>query len=530
MLCEIVFPDFRLTVYVVFILIQLGVISITPPLIMTNGTMLQYFHRYFPGDGSLWNHVKDNAHNLAALGFNAVWLPPAYKGEQGAASSGYNVYDIYDLGEFDQKGSVRTKFGTKAEYRSAVDELHDKGLQVYVDIVLNHMGGADELERVWVKRVDPENRNEFTSEPFEIDAYTKFTFPGRAGKYSQFVWDHTCFTGVDYADDLGETAIFSILNDYGEGWEEVIDTEKGNYDYLMFSDVEFRNEAVREELKRWGAWYLEQIPFDGFRIDAVKHITPAFYNEWLDHMRSIKPDLFAVGEYWAPGELSLMMKYIEATEGRMSLFDASLHHNFYHASIEGKDFDLTTILNDSLVVARRDLAVTVVDNHDTQPLQSLEAPVEIWFKPHAYALILLREGGYPCVFFPDLYGAHYKDKGNDGNEHEIFLEKCPHIDNMLVARKRFAYGQQRDYFDHPNCIGWTREGSGENAGSGCAVLLSNSEDGFKSMEIGKQFAGKVFVNMLNSESGEITINEDGWGEFTVGGGTIAVWVAKETLD
>ncbi|RYY26955.1 MAG: alpha-amylase, partial [Chitinophagaceae bacterium] len=414
------------------------------------------------------------------------------------------------------------------QYRQAVDELHAKGLQVYVDIVLNHMGGADETEKIYVKRVDPENRNNFTSDPFEIEAFTKFTFPGRSGKYSQFVWDHKCFTGVDYAHNLGETAIFSILNEHGEGWEEVIDTEKGNYDYLMFTDIEFRNTAVREELKRWGEWYLSEIPFDGVRIDAVKHITPKFFNEWLDHMRNLKPDLFAVGEYWAPGELPLMLKYIEATEGRMSLFDASLHHNLFAASKAGSSYDLTTILHNSLVSARPDLAVTVVDNHDTQPLQSLEAPVETWFKPHAYALMLLREQGYPCVFFPDLYGAHYTDKGQDGNEHEIFLEKCPHIDELLMARKRFAYGQQREYFDHPNCIGWTREGTPENEDSGCAVLLSNSEEGFKSMEIGKHFAGQQFVNLLNREQAAVTINEEGWAEFTVGAGTVAVWVSEKS--
>jgi alpha-amylase len=497
---------------------------------MINGTLIQYFHWYFPADGSLWNHVRDNAGSLAELGFNAVWLPPAYKGEQGAYSSGYNVYDIYDLGEFDQKNSIRTKFGTKEEYRAAVDQLHEAGLQVYVDIVLNHMGGGDELEKIWVKQVDPENRNRFISEPFEIEAFTKFTFKGRNGKYSDFIWDHRCFTGVDYAHNPQANGIFTILNEYGEGWEEVIDTEKGNYDYLMFSDIEFRNPAVREELKKWGAWYLEQIPFDGVRLDAVKHITPSFYNEWLDHMRSIKPDLFAVGEYWAPGELHLLLKYIEATNGRMSLFDSSLHHNFFKASKMGNGYDLTTILDDSLVRENPALAVTVIDNHDTQPLQSLEAPVETWFKPLAYALILLRAGGYPCVFFPDLYGAHYVDKGEDGNDHEIFLEKCPDIDGLLSARKIYSYGMERDYFDHPNCIGWTREGTDENPGSGCAVVLSNGEEGYKNMEVGKRHAGKTFIEFLGKNQAEIIVNDDGWAKFLVGAGTVAVWVSKDSVN
>jgi alpha-amylase len=493
---------------------------------MINGTMMQYFHWYVPNDGTFWKKVKDDAKHLADIGINAVWLPPAHKGKEGGNASGYDVYDIYDLGEFDQKGSVRTKFGTKREFKAAIKALHDNGIQVYVDIVLNHMGGADEIERIQVRRVDPENRNEFISEAFDIDAFTKFTFPGRQGKYSKFIWDHRCFTGVDYAHDLGETAIFSILNEYGELWEDVIDEEKGNYDYLMFCDIEFRNPAVREELKRYGAWYLKQTGFDGVRLDAVKHIAPQFYVEWLDHMRSIKPDLFAVGEYWAPGDLPLLLKYIEATGGRMSLFDAALHHNFHHASQGGKDFDLTTILNDSLVQVRPDLSVTVVDNHDTQPLQSLEAPVEAWFKPHSYAITLLREQGYPCIFYPDMYGAHYVDKGRDGNDHEIFLDKTDALEELIRLRKEYAYGTQRDYFDHPNCIGWTREGTDENERSGLAVLLSNGEEGFKHMEIGKRHAGKVFVDYLHKRNEEITIDENGWGEFLCPAGSVSVWVEK----
>ena len=491
---------------------------------MKNGTMLQYFHWYIsPGD-NLWQKVAADAGYLASLGIDAVWLPPAYKGTNGEHSSGYDTYDLFDLGEFDQKGSVRTKFGTRDEYIKAIETLHEKGIRMYADIVLNHKGGADEIERITVRRVDPEDRTKFTSGPFEIDAFTKFTFPGRNKKYSEFIWDHRCFTGVDYAHDLGEDGIFSIINEYGEDWEEVIDTEKGNYDYLMFSDIELRNPAVREELKKWGSWLLENTHMDGVRLDAVKHMSPQFYNEWLDHMRSLKNDLFAVGEYWAPGELQLLLRYIEATGRRMSLFDSSLHHNLHQASKSGRDYDLATILNESLVVADPTLAVTVVDNHDTQPLQSLEAPVEKWFKPLAYALILLREGGYPCVFYPDLFGAHYKDKGRDGEEYEIFLDKCDHLEKLLQARSLFAYGTQRDYFDHNNCIGWTREGDDEHP-SGCAVLLCNGDDGFKTMEIGQQHAGKTYINFL-ADSGEVTIGEDGCGTFTVAAGSVAVWVQK----
>lgn len=492
---------------------------------MANETLLQYFHWYSPGDGSLWNNLKNEASQLIEKGITAIWLPPATKGTVGGYSVGYDVYDLYDLGEFDQKGTKRTKYGTKQELIEAVKTARNAGLKIYVDVVVNHLGGADEPEKIFVKRVNPHNRNEFTSDAFEIEAFTKFTYPARHGKYSEFVWDHRCFTGTDYANNLHESGIFTILNEYGEGWEEVLDDEKGNYDYLMYADIEFRNQSVREELKRWGKWYYETSPFDGVRLDAVKHVTPQFYNEWLDYMRKeVKQDLFAVGEYWAPGKLSLLQKYIDITEGRMSLFDAPLHHNFHYASKAGRDYDLTTIFNDSLVAANPLLAVTIVDNHDTQPLQALEAPVESWFKPLAYALILLRKDGYPCIFYPDMYGTSYKDKGNDGNEYEIFLPKIDELEGLLFARRNHAYGIQHDYFDHGNCIGFTREG--DETHNGCAVLLSNGDESYKNMEIGMRYAGKTFVDMLQKSNEEVMINDEGWGEFKCPACNVSVWIEK----
>ena len=83
---------------------------------MQNGTMIQFFHWYTPADGNFWKHVKEEAPRLAKLGINAVWLPPACKAAGGGYSVGYDIYDLYDLGEFDQKGTIRTRYGTKEEY------------------------------------------------------------------------------------------------------------------------------------------------------------------------------------------------------------------------------------------------------------------------------------------------------------------------------------------------------------------------------------------------------------------------------
>src|SRR5690242_21568427 len=70
--------------------------------------------------------------------------------------------------------------------------------------------------------------------------------------------------------------------------------------------------------------------------------------------------------------------------------------------------DALPIFDGTLVRGDPMKAVTFVDNHDSQPCQGLESTVEPWFKLLAYALILLRADGYPCVFYPDYYGAEYE--------------------------------------------------------------------------------------------------------------------------
>ena len=135
---------------------------------MDNYVMIQFFEWYVPNDGKHWNRLKDEAKHLASLGVSGVWIPPPTKGS-GTGSVGYDIYDLYDLGEFDQKGSVRTKYGTKEELKEAIEILHQNGLKVYADVVLNHKAGADETERFKVVEVNPSDRTKIISEPFEID-------------------------------------------------------------------------------------------------------------------------------------------------------------------------------------------------------------------------------------------------------------------------------------------------------------------------------------------------------------------------
>ena len=59
-----------------------------------NGVMMQFFHWYSPGDGTLWNEAAARAKELAAAGFTRGGLPPAHKGTSGARGERYGGWEM----------------------------------------------------------------------------------------------------------------------------------------------------------------------------------------------------------------------------------------------------------------------------------------------------------------------------------------------------------------------------------------------------------------------------------------------------
>ncbi len=474
-----------------------------------NEIMLQGFEWNLPADGKHWKRLSSRALSLRLAGVTSIWLPPAYKGFKGRDEVGYAVYDPYDLGEFNQCGTVRTKYGTVRQYQHTIRMLHRFGIKALSDMVMNHRVGADEAESVKTHVVSPTNRLEIQPETQDSILYTKFTFPGRNGRYSDFQWDSHCFTAVEYDKNDPDHHLFLID---GKSFSQDVDGELGNYDYLLGCDVDVQQPDVKKELIRLGLFTLRKTGVDGFRLDAVKHISASFMEEWLSALRQqTGQELFSVGEYWS-SNLSLLLNYLESVHYSMSLFDVPLHYRFYEASRSDGSFDMGSLLNDTMTKAQPNYAVTFVDNHDTQPGQSLESFVSGWFKAVAYGIILLRGQGIPCVFWGDLYGMPYQQ-----------IEPVRHLPFLMHVCRKYAYGQLYDYFDHHSIVGFTRIGDREHRGSGLAFLCSNQEDGKKRMYVGKRHAGKQFI-ALHGGFPPVRIDNEGYGTFHVSGKNFSLYV------
>ncbi|BFZ55651.1 hypothetical protein PYCC9005_002692 [Savitreella phatthalungensis] len=508
-----------------------------PPPTPANATMLQAFEWYTPGGGKHWSTLSRKVDELAGMGISAMWIPPACKAS-GQEGNGYDIYDLWDLGEFDQKGGRSTKWGPKSDLDELVRKARDANVLLYFDAVLNHKAGADTTQKCKVREVDNDDRNKFVSDVYEIDGWLGFDFPGRGDKYSKMKWGWQHFTGTDWDQRNERKAIFKIQGD-GKTWADDVDGEKGSFDYLMFADIDHAHPEVADDIKKWGAWVSRECHLSGFRFDAVKHFSESFLQEFIDHVQRAhskdhpdvsggedgpSKDLFCVGEFWKDS-LEDMIAYLDKMNRKFSLFDAPLVYNFGEISSTERG-DLRKVFDGSLVQREPVNACTLVTNHDTQNGQALAVPMGDWFKPLAYALILLRGEGYPCVFWGDLVGTAGPDEGKTGAVLEGKL-------GLLVrARQEHAYGQQDDYFSEANALGWVRRGT-HDFPRGLAVVISNAGPATINMDVGALHAGQKWVDILSrhglydNEERAVTIGDDGRADFTCPGVGIAVFVRED---
>lgn len=92
--------------------------------------MLQYFNTEY-------REIMRRIPELAEVGYTSLWLPPPCKGS-GGFSVGYDLWDRFDLGSKNQRGTVRTLYGTEAELLELVALAHRFGIRVYFDNIMNH--------------------------------------------------------------------------------------------------------------------------------------------------------------------------------------------------------------------------------------------------------------------------------------------------------------------------------------------------------------------------------------------------------
>ena len=137
-----------------------------------NALMIQFFEwDSTAGDISWWRHFENEVPRLKELGVTQVWLPPPNKAMR-PKGQGYDAYDLWDLGEFKQKGTIATRWGTKEELIHAIKVAKEHGIDVLIDAVLNHKLGADRREKFRAVQVDDKDRRVNVGPVKEIEGWT----------------------------------------------------------------------------------------------------------------------------------------------------------------------------------------------------------------------------------------------------------------------------------------------------------------------------------------------------------------------
>ena len=258
---------------------------------------------------------------LAEAGYGSLWLPPPTKGS-GGLSVGYDMWDPFDLGQKDQRNTVRTRYGTEADLQNMMQTAHRFGIRVYFDNIMNHRafdipgfnentptGGEDEEEtypgmvpedfhlrktedgfyRKWdntrdwgsawqVQNLGLSDLIDIAHEtpnanhgPNEGDTHPKYSFVRDLNRPEQYDHDkdgNRVYFGwlIDQARaELGSSATDEELRAHAKAY---IVANRGAY-----------VEDVGAYLIRAVRWKMDRTKADGLRLDAVKHVPEEFFGQ-----------------------------------------------------------------------------------------------------------------------------------------------------------------------------------------------------------------------------------------------------------
>jgi alpha-amylase len=443
------------------------------------GVMLQTFYWDCPRadkkEFQWWNYINEKVPQLAKVGFTSLWLPPVHKAANlFGPSMGYDPYDYYDLGEFDQKGTIPTWFGTRVELESLIESAHKNKLSVIADIVINHNSGADAQE------VNP------------ITGQSRWTlFNPKSGKFLRN-WE-------------------SFHPSMYESWDEMT--------FGDMPDLSHRNPYVYAELLKLNRWLVEEVGFDGFRYDFVKGYganTITAIQEY-HYTRAGRPFVpYGVAEFWdsASNTLNWVKEANFSNSNPVDAFDFPLRE-LLKGLCDQYGFSLKNLVyGETILQNQPQSTVTFVENHD---LRDEGRPITN-DKLLAYSYILTHEG-YPCVFWKDYFN------------YDLALRDTPNgIDALVQAHEKYAAGATKVLYLDDNFYIMQRGGYADKPG--LIYVLNNNGDAWQGQWVTTQWANASFQpvawwgrNDQNRPEDQST-GPDGRGQFFASARGFAVYALK----
>ena len=224
--------------------------------------------------------IRQHLDYFTDLGVTALWFTPVLENNSPdhrdfSTYHGYATTDYY---------RVDPRFGTNEEYKRLIDEAHEKGLKVVMDMIFNHCG----FEHPWVSDMPSKdwlnNPEWLTEKKSGRDPMTGFTINEDGSEPAKSTYRQTSYKLTPVLDpyaseiDLGETV---------DGW--FVPT---------MPDLNQRNPHVMKYLIQNSIWWIESVGIDGIRMDTYPYADRAGMAEWMRVLDNEYPHFNTVGETW----------------------------------------------------------------------------------------------------------------------------------------------------------------------------------------------------------------------------------------
>jgi len=308
------------------------------------------------------------------LGVTGIWLTPIHP------SPTYHKYDVVDYYAIDPE------FGTLEDFQELLQEAHNRGIKVIMDLVCNHTSS----QHPWFLSARKGPEGEYRDFYIWAGPDTQTT---RRGPWNQVVWHPA---GPDYY--------------YGLFWSEM-------------PSLNWANPEVRAEFKAVAEFWLAQ-GVDGFRLDAAKHLfehDPSqkpvdWWLEFSEHVRALKPDIYLVGEVWDSPHV---------VEPYYAAFDSCFNFTLAEKLIPIVRFGLDTGLVEALLAQYERFSSSTqgwaidapfLSNHDQDRVMS--QLFGDWNQAKMAAAIYLTLPGNPFIYAGEEIGM--QGRGDDENRREPF--------------------------------------------------------------------------------------------------------------
>ncbi|GGC74280.1 hypothetical protein GCM10007216_01160 [Thalassobacillus devorans] len=352
---------------------------------------------------------------------------------------GYHGYWIEDFME------VEEHFGTMEDAKRLVEEAHKRDMKVLFDFVVNHTG----YQHPWLE--DPEKEE----------------------------WFHEEQRMIGESPSVLENAWLAGLPD--------LNTENPEVKQYLFDAAEF---------------WIEETGVDGFRLDTVKHVPKDFWKEFNDHVKSIDPDFFLLGEVWHdnPREIAA---YEET--GIDSFVDFPLY-NAMDQSFQAAGNSLTGPLSIWKTNEERyqspEMLSSFIDSHDTvrftrRAVENNQNPVTRWKLALTYQFTMPE---IPITY----YGTEIPlDGGEDPDNRKMMNVKAAdeelkqRIEQLTSMRQEFpalTKGDYKELYNEDGMAAYQRSYKDETL-----ITVINNDTGTRTVELSDLPSGKQLRGMLTDD-------------------------------